>query len=269
MNRLPLAKRTQIISMLVEGNSMRATARMVDVSINTVVKLLIDLGTVCSEYQHKHLRNLPCKRIQVDEIWSFCFAKNRNVPADKKGELGFGDVWTWVAMCPDTKIIPCWLVGDRGVFCAKLFMTDLAKRLSERVQITSDGHQAYPEAVAAAFNNKVDYARLVKDFSTPWDADAPTLESMIQIICGNPDPNHISTSLIERQNLTMRMGMRRFTRKSNGHSKKIENHSHAVALHFMHFNFCRIHSTIRVTPAMAAGVTDHVWGLEELAGLTR
>lgn len=265
MNRLPLPKRVQILHLLVEGASLRAAARIADVSSNTVAKLLIDLGTACQSYQNAHLRKLPCTRIQVDEIWSFCYARNRKVPPAHTGKLGYGDIWTWVALDPDTKLVPTWLVGDRGVFCATLFMNDLALRLKERVQITSDGHKAYPEAIAAAFNNKVDYARLIKDFADPWNADHTKIDLSTQILCGKPDPAHISTSMVERQNLTMRTNIKRFARKTNAHSKKIENHAHAVALHFMWYNYCRIHQSLRVTPAMAAGVSDRVWSLEEVA----
>lgn len=267
MNRLPVAKQTQILHLMVEGSSLRAISRITDTSINTVTKLLVDLGTSCQDYQNKHLRNLKCQRIQVDEIWSFCYAKHRNVRAEFRGQLGFGDVWTWIAMCPDTKLVPCWLVGDRGVFCATLFMNDLALRLKERIQITSDGHKAYPEAIAAAFNNRVDYARLVKDFGAPWESTKPTVEEMKEIICGKPDPAYISTSMVERQNLTMRMGIKRFARSTNAHSKKVENHAHAVAVHMMFYNYCRIHAAIKVTPTMEAGVSDHIWTLEEVVGL--
>lgn len=236
-------------------------------SINTVTKLLIDLGNACLDYQNQALRKLPCTKIQVDEIWSFCYAKNRKIPPGKQGQLGYGDIWTWVALCPDTKLVPCWLVGDRGVFCATLFMNDLALRLKERIQITSDGHKAYPEAIAAAFNNKVDYARLIKDFADPWNLDNTKVDLSTQILCGKPDPAFISTSMVERHNLTMRTNIKRFARKTNAHSKKIENHAHAVAIHMMYYNFVRIHQTLRVTPAMAANVTDRVWSLEEVVSL--
>jgi IS1 family transposase len=270
MNRLPLQKRAQILGMLVEGMSLRATSRLADVSINTVTKLLVDLGKACSEYQDKTLRNLPCKRIQVDEIWAFCYAKQRNVPENKRGEAG--DLWTWTAICADTKIAPSWLVGPRDGDTATQFVCDLQKRLANRVQLTSDGHRPYLEAVEAAFGNDVDYAMLVKIYGQGPEGQRryspPQIIGTETHCCtGKPDPKHISTSFVERQNLTMRMSMRRFTRLTNAFSKKAENHAHAVALHFMFYNFGRIHKTLRVTPAMAAGVSDHVWSLEEIAAL--
>lgn len=273
MNRLPLTKRAQILGMLVEGNSLRATSRMADVSINTVTKLLVDAGCAAADYQDKALRNLPCKRIQCDEIWAFCYAKQKNVETAKAAVEGAGDVWTWTSLCADTKLICNWLVGGRDAEYAMSLMDDLRGRLANRVQLTTDGHRAYLEAVEGAFGGDVDYAQLIKIYG-----DAP--ESMKgkyspadctgcrkQRVEGNPDKDHVSTSFVERQNLTMRMGMRRFTRLTNGFSKKLENHAHAVALHFMFYNFGRIHKTLRVTPAMAAGVSDHVWSLEEIAEL--
>jgi IS1 family transposase len=270
MNRLPLAKRAQILGMLVEGMSLRATSRLADVSINTVTKLLVDLGKACSEYQDKALRNLPCKRIQVDEIWAFCYAKQRNVPENKRGEAG--DLWTWTAICADTKVAPSWLVGSRDGDTATQFICDLQKRLANRIQLTSDGHRPYLEAVEAAFGNDIDYAMLVKIYGQGPEGQRryspPQIVGTETHCCtGKPDPKHISTSFVERQNLTMRMSMRRFTRLTNAFSKKAENHAHAVAIHFMFYNFGRIHKTLRITPAMAAGVTDHVWSLEEIASL--
>ncbi len=253
---------------------MRATSRMVDVSINTVTKLLEDIGCAASEYQDKTLRNLPCKTLQADEIWCFCYAKDKNVPKDKRGQYGYGDVWTWTAICADTKLVPSFLVGLRDAEHGKLFIDDLASRLSERVQLTTDSMKSYIKAVRGAFGNDIDYAQLVKLYGTPAGGDNERRYS--PAVCtgckkrkmiGTPDRAKISTSYVERQNLTLRMSMRRFTRLTNGFSKKIENHVHAVALHYMHYNFARIHKTLRVTPAMAAGVADHVWTLEEIAKL--
>jgi IS1 family transposase len=274
MNRMPLAKRAQILGLLVEGNSLRSTSRLADCSINTVTKLLVDVGGACAEYQDKALRGLPCKRIQCDEIWSFCYAKQKNVPDTLKGVFGYGDVWTWTAICADTKLIASWMVGTRDGDAAKAFIADLAGRLASRVQLTTDGHKVYLQAVEDAFGAKVDYAMLVKLYGAPQGREnerryspaecAGAIKGTVQ---GKPDPAHVSTSYVERQNLTMRMSTRRFTRLTNGFSKKIENHAHAIALHFMNYNFGRIHKTLRVTPAMAAGVSVHVWSLEEIAAL--
>ena len=264
MNRLNKEQRSKIIAALVEGNSLRATARMCDVAFNTVLKLVPEIGSACLAYQDKALRNLPCKRIQCDEIWSFCYAKEKNVPADKRGEFGFGDVWTWVAIDADTKLVPSFMVGTRGVQTAKTFMDDLASRLANRVQLTTDGHRVYLNAVEGAFGSEIDYAMLVKLYGNDAESEkryspAECIGCQSVGITGRPDPKHISTSFVERQNLTMRMKMRRFTRLTNAFIKKVENHFWAIALHYMHYNFCRIHQTLRVTPAMAAGVSDHVW----------
>ncbi len=273
MNKLSTAKRVQILAALVEGNSLRSTTRMVGCSINTVTKLLVDLGFACAEYQGKHLRNLPCKRVQCDEIWSFCYSKAKNVPTDKQGQFGYGDVWTWTAICADTKLIPSWYIGDRGAGSAWEFMQDLAGRLSNRVQLTTDGHKVYLDAVAEAFRSNVDYAMLQKiyghDTGEPSTRYSPAqcIGTKCDTKIGNPDSAHVSTSYVERANLTMRMGMRRFTRLTNGFSKKVENHAHAVAIHMMHYNFARVHKSLRVTPAMEAKVSDHVWTLEEIVGL--
>lgn len=271
MNKLNVSKRAQVIAALVEGNSIRSTVRMTGVAKNTIVKLLADIGDACWTYQDKHLRNLPCKRIQVDEIWSFCYAKQKNVPLEYQGVIGYGDVWTWTAIDADTKIVPCWLVGLRDAGYAYEFMQDLAKRLVNRVQLTSDGLHCYIEAVSGAFGDGIDYARLVKHYgSDPKEiqySPAKCLLTKPMRVIGNPDIRHVSTSFVERQNLTMRMSMRRFTRLTNGFSKKIENHEHAIALYFMYYNFCRIHQSLRITPAMAAGVSDHVWEIEEIIDL--
>ncbi len=275
MNKLTREKRVQIIKALVEGNSLRATARICDVAFNTVLKLLPEIGKACAEFQDMVFRNLPCKKIQCDEIWSFCYAKEKNLPEEMRGKFGFGSVWTWVALDPETKLVPSWLVGDRSADTACTFMNDLASRLAHRVQLTTDGYKPYLIAVDDAFGGTpIDYAMLVKIYNEPHGEGSEKRYSsgeccgaLKQDIKGDPDPKHISTSHIERQNLTMRMSMRRFTRLTNAFSKKIENHSCAIALHYMHYNFCRIHKSLRVTPAMEAGVTDHVWSIEEVAGL--
>jgi IS1 family transposase len=272
MNRLPVAKRAQILHALVEGNSLRAASRLADVSINTVYKLLVDAGETCLAYQDQAFQNLPCKRLQLDEIWSFIYAKQRNVMLAKAAPEAAGDVWTWVAICADTKLVPSWRIGDRSGATAIEFVCDLSKRLANRVQITSDGHRAYLEAVEAGFGADVDYAQLIKMYGEvphPAGRYSPAQIHGTKTFCctGDPDPKHISTSDVERQNLTMRMSMRRFTRLTNAFSKKVENHAHAVALHYQHYNFIRIHRSLRVTPAMAAGVTDHLWSIEDIARL--
>lgn len=273
MNKLTQAKRVQIIAALVEGNSVRATCRMTGAAKGTVLKLVVDLGKACAAYQDRTLRNLTCKKIQCDEIWSFCYAKEKNVPEEMKGKLGVGDVWTWTAIDADTKLIASYLVGDRTAFYARKFIDDLASRLAHRVQLTTDGHRAYLTAVEQSFGNEVDYAMLDKIYNAaPTDrttrySPADCCGTRKLTIKGNPDMTQVSTSFVERQNLTMRMSMRRMTRLTNGFSKKMENQAHAVALHFMHYNFARIHQTLRVTPAMQAGIADHVWSLEEIANL--
>jgi IS1 family transposase len=274
MNRLNLKTRAQILACLVEGNSVRATCRLTGAAKGTVLKLLADVGAACADYQDKALRNLPCKRVQCDEIWSFCYAKERNLPEDKRGLPGFGDVWTWTALCADTKLMVAWQLGSRDSHAAREFMTDLAPRLASRVQLTTDGHKPYLTAVGHAFQGQIDYAMLVKIYDRPKHGGPERKYSpekfcgaTVTNISGNPNPKAVSTSFVERQNLTMRMGMRRFTRLTNGFSKKIENLHHAVALHFMHYNFARIHKSLRVTPAMEAGISNHVWSLEEIAAL--
>ena len=277
MNRLPLERRAQIVGMLAEGNSLRSTSRMADVSINTVTKLLLDVGAACEEYQDKTVRNLKSKRIQCDEIWAFVYAKSKNLPEKHKGEFGYGDVWTWTALDADSKLIASWAVGRRDGFTAAAFIRDLADRLALRVQLTTDGHKVYLEAVEGAFGNAIDYAMLVKTYEGDSGKHTPAERRYSPAVCtgeikqpitGDPDPDYISTSFVERQNLTMRMSMRRFTRLTNAFSKKVDNHKAAVALHFMHYNFARIHKTLRVTPAMEAGISDHVWSLSEIAGLS-
>lgn len=245
---------------------------MTGVSKPTILKLLLELGRACDEYQREHLVNLRCKRVTADEIWSFCYAKAKNVPESKKGEYGVGDVWTWIALDPDSKLTISWLVGERSAACANAFMQDVASRLASRVQLTTDGLKTYLEAVEGAFGADVDYAMLQKIYGTLPEAEtryspAVCVGVRTETITGAPDPAHISTSMSERLNLTARMGMRRFTRLTNGFSKKIEYHESAVALHFMHYNFARIHRTLRVTPAMQAGVTDHLWSLQDIVQL--
>lgn len=272
MKQLKTDKRVQIIAALVEGCSLRATARMCDVAINTVVKLQVDIGKACAKYQDEAMRDLRCARLQCDEIHSFCYARAKNVPEEKRGQWGYGDVWTWTAIDADSKLVPCWHVGTRDAGAAYEFIHDLKNRLATRVQLTTDGHKAYLSAIEDAFGSEVDYAMLVKMYGAPQTTEAryapPVCIGCTTLrVSGNPDPAHISTSYAERQNLTMRMLMRRFTRLTNAHSKKIENHEHALALYFMCYNFARIHQTLRVTPAMEAGVADHVWSLEEVVGL--
>jgi IS1 family transposase len=269
MNRLDSETRAQVIRCLVDGNSIRATVRITGVAKNTVTKLLVQAGAICSEYQDRMLRNLHCRRIQCDEIWSFVGAKDKNVPVEKQGQFGIGSVWTWTAIDADTKLVPCWMVGPRDGGAATEFIQDLAGRLANRVQLTTDGLKMYLTAVADGFGSEIDYAMLVKIYGNDSEGEkrySPAIctgckkENKI----GSPDEKHVSTSYIERQNLTMRMGMRRFTRLTNAFSKKIENHVAAIALHYMHYNYCRIHQTLRITPAMAAGLTDHVWSIQDL-----
>jgi IS1 family transposase len=274
MNKLTKEKQRQVLATLVEGNSIRATCRITGVAKNTVVKLLVAIGKACSEYQDKALRNLPCKKIQCDEIWAFCYAKEKNVPKDKKGQFGYGDVWTFTALDADTKLIPSWYIGRRDAVCATEFMKDLAGRLKNRVQLTTDGHKMYLEAVEDAFGSGIDFSQLVKIYGNSEESQkryspAQCIGAEKIKINGNPESESISTSYVERQNLTMRMNMRRFTRLTNAFSKKVENLGHALALHFMYYNFCRIHQTLRVTPAMAAKVTDRLWDIEDIIGLLK
>lgn len=272
MNKLSTGKRAQIVACLCEGNSIRATVRLTGASKNTVAKLLCDLGTACSEYQDKTLRNLRCKRLQRDEIWSFVGAKEKNCTAERKAQ-GWGDLWTWVALDPDTKLIPCWFVGQRDASAAYHFIHDLAGRLASRVQLTTDGHRAYLAAVEDAFGAEIDYAMLVKIYGNAPEggevrySPAVCMGARKAVLSGAPDFKHVSTSHVERQNLTMRMSMRRFTRLTNGFSKKVENHEHSLAIHYMHYNFARVHQSLRVTPAMEAGVSDHIWTLAEIVSL--
>lgn len=272
MNRLSTEKRIQVLRCLVEGNSIRSTVRITGVAKNTIAKLLVDVGFACSEYQDRTLRNLNCERLQCDEIWSFCYAKQKNVPKEFEGEFGYGDIWTWTAIDAKSKLVPSWYVGNRSAETALLFIRDLASRLKNKVQLTTDGHKAYLEAVEHAFGCNIDYAMLIKIYGNSPETEKRYSPSKIKdieskIITGNPDRDHISTSYVERQNLTMRMSMRRFTRLTNAFSKKIENHAAAISLHFMYYNFCRIHRTLKVTPAMEAGVTDELFDIKDIVNL--
>ena len=276
MNRLSTEKRAQVLSMLVEGNSVRATSRMSGVAINTVQKLILDIGEAAAAYQDEHLRDLPCKTVEADEIWSFVYSKAKNVPEDRKGEFGVGDVWTWTALCADTKLICSWYVGGRSFEDAHAFMQGLKPRLRDRIQLTTDGHQAYVAAVGLTFKGDIDWAQIQKTYRSDPSGErrySPPVCTGIKtrILKGDPDPSRISTSYVERQNLTMRMSMRRFTRLTNGFSKKVDNHMAAIALHFLHYNFARPHTTLANpyprTPAMAAGIADHVWTMQEIAAL--
>jgi IS1 family transposase len=277
MNKLPTAKQAAILKALTDGASIRATARMVSVSKTTVLKLLVEVGELCATYQYHTLRNLPCSKIQADEIWAFVGAKERN--AKRQGD---GDIWTFTAMCAETKLMICWLVGQRSLDNTYSFMENLKGRLNEhyRKQITTDGHYMYPTAIEGVFGwQGVDYSQLIKHYAAdhgPGGRYSPPQCIGVErkLVMGNPDPAHVSTSYVERQNLTLRMNARRFTRLTNGFSKKVENHAHAVALHFMVYNFCRSHGTltkqaegVHTTPAMSAGVSDHVWKIEELVEL--
>ena len=269
MNKLPFAKRTQILAMLCEGSSMRSISRIVDVSINTVSKLLVEAGEACLTIHNETVRDVKASRIQCDEIWSFCHAKQKNVATAKAAPEGAGDVWTWTAIDADTKLMVSYFVGDRGGESAMILMDDLRARLSNRVQLTTDGHRAYLEAVEGAFGADVDYAQLVKLYGPTATAPgrySPAECTGIKKIRreGNPDIAHVSTSHVERMNLSIRMQNRRFTRLTNAFSKKLDNHIHALALYFAFYNFCRIHKTLRVTPAMAAGITDRLWSLDDI-----
>ena len=269
MNKLPIETRRQILAMLCEGSSMRSISRVADVSINTVSKLLVQAGEACLILHDDTVRNVKASRIQCDEIWSFCHAKAKNVTTAKAAPEGAGDVWTWTAIDPDTKLIVSYYVGDRSGQSAMVLMDDLRARLANRVQLTTDGHKAYLEAVECAFGGDVDFAQLVKMYGPTITAPgrySPAESTGIKKIAreGNPDIKHVSTSYVERQNLTMRMSMRRFTRLTNAFSKKLDNHIHALALYFVFYNFTRIHKTLRMSPAMAAGVTDRLWSLDDV-----
>jgi len=272
MNKLSTEKRTAVVAALVEGCSIRATVRMTGVAKNTIVKLLVELGPACEKFHNETVQNVRSRRVQCDEIWSFVGAKQKNVPAEKAGQFGIGDVWTWTAIDADSKLIVSWLVGTRDGGAAYTFMQDVASRLRGRVQMTTDGHTPYLSAVEDAFGMDIDYAVLQKIYGADPQAEkryspAQCLGCKVETITGDPDPKHISTSYVERQNLTMRMSMRRFTRLTNAFSKKVDNHRAAVALYFVYYNFGRVHQTIRVTPAMEAGIANHVWSVEEIVAL--
>jgi IS1 family transposase len=276
MNQLSVARRAEIVNCLCEGNSIRSTSRLTGASRTTILSLLEEVGEFCRVYQNHKIRGLTSVRIQCDEIWSFVGAKARAISQGAKGD---GDIWTWTALDPDSKLMVCWYVGTRRKGAAEKFLLDLYGRLANRVQLTTDGHNAYLHAVDKVFGIDVDFAQLVKMY-----AHVPSVGRYSPPVCigaekipqwGDPDPDHISTSFVERTNLTMRMQMRRFTRLTNAFSKKVANHAYAVDIHFMHYNFCRPHMTLTknhpshypTTPAMAAGLTDHVWGLEEVIGM--
>ncbi len=274
MNKLPIAKRAQILHLLCEGSSMRATARIADCSLNTVARLMIETGKACSAYQDEHVRGVKAARVQLDEIWSFCFAKQKNVAPDKQGQLGYGDLWTWTAVDADSKLMISWLVGARDGEYAKAFVGDLAGRVTGRIQVTSDGHAAYPDAVDLAFGGEVDFAQLIKVYGNAPQAEtryspAECVGTRRHAVSGNPDPRHISTSYVERANLSIRMGNRRFTRLTNAHSKKLANHIYMFGLWTMFYNYARINSAHRVSPAMQAGLSDHVWSMDEIAALVK
>ncbi|HEV7253430.1 MAG TPA: IS1 family transposase [Mesorhizobium sp.] len=273
MNKLPLQTRVQILSMLCEGSSMRSISRLCDVSINTVSKLLVDAGKFCAELHDREVRDVRAKRVQCDEIWSFTAAKQKNVASMKAPVEGAGDTWTWTALDSDSKLIISWLVGGRDGEYALAFMDDVASRLANRVQLTTDGHRAYLEAVEGAFGADVDYAQLVKIYGEPEGKKGTSDRRYSPAECtgirknrieGSPDPAYVSTSHVERQNLTMRMQMRRFTRLTNAFSKKFENHMHMVAIYTVWYNFIRVHKALRMSPAMAAGVSDMLWSMDDL-----
>jgi len=283
MNQLNTKRRTQVVAALCEGNSVRSTVRMTGAAKGTVLKLLADLGVACRDYQREVMVNLPCQRLQCDEIWSFCYAKDKNVPEAMRREHSItrpncdkesmvGSVWTWTAIDADTKLVPSFHVGTRDAWCAFHFMQDLAGRLRGRVQLTTDGHHAYLSAVGLSFGREIDYAMLVKLYGAEPAGEArysppKCIGTRTEVKQGDPDPEHVSTSYAERQNLNMRMGMRRFTRLTNAFSKKCENHEHMIAVYYAFYNFARVHQTLKTTPAVAAGIADHVWTLTELVGL--
>lgn len=273
MNKLPIEKRVQIVNLLVEGSSLRSISRIADVSINTVTKMLVDVGRACQKFHDEKVRDVKSKKIQCDEIWAFCYAKQKNV--NIKMPEGSGDVWTWTAIDADSKLIISWNVGNREASTACAFMNDVAERLVNKIQLTTDGYKAYLTAVEGAFGNNIDYAMLQKLYGNDYDANrterkysaAQCIGTETYVITGNPEVKDISTSYVERQNLTMRMHMRRFTRLTNAFSKKIENHMYAVALHFVYYNFVKQHKTLRITPAMAAGITKRFMSIEDIVKL--
>ena len=273
MNRLDNEKRAQIINCLIEGCSIRATVRMTGVAKKTVLRALFEVGMVCADYQDRVFRNLQTKRLQLDEIWAWIYCKERNRTEEiAKKHPDAGDVWLWVAVDADTKLVPQWLLGSRDLPTAKRFVADLSLRLNNRVQITSDGYRPYVEAVESAFGSEVDYSILQKIYGAPQESEtryspAKCIGVDVRPVSGNPDPKHISTSYVERQNWTLRTKMRRYTRLSNGFSRKFENHAAATALHYFAYNFIQLHASLRMTPAMAAGVTDRLWSVNDLVML--
>jgi IS1 family transposase len=271
MKQLTTSQRSQIVRCLVEGNSVRSTVRITGFAKNTIVRLLEGLGCACAAYHNKAVRKVRVRRLQCDEIWEFIGAKAKNVTPEKKA-AGWGDIWTWTGIDADTKLCVSYLVGGRDGEWAKEFMEDCASRIKGRVQITTDGHKVYLEAVENAFGADIDYAQLQKIYGAPSENEtryspATCIGCDMKTVSGNPDPKHVSTSYVERSNLTLRMGMRRFTRLTNAFSKKVENHRHMVSLFFLYYNFCRVHSTLRVTPAMESGLSDHVWSIDEMCAL--
>jgi IS1 family transposase len=269
MNKLPTEKRAQALQMMAEGISLRAMTRLTGISRTTLIKLLEDAGQAFSEYMDRTLVNLPCKRLQLDEAWGFCYAKQKNVATAKAAPEGAGDIWTWVALDADTKLVASFYVGARDGAAALDFVSDLAPRLASRVQITSDGHKAYVEAIEENFGGDVDYAQLVKIYGAAPEGQrrySPAIctGAVKHKVEGNPDPKHVSTSFVERQNLNIRMGNRRMTRLTNAFSKMAENHAHMMAIYFMHYNFVRLHQTLKVAPAMAAGVTSKLWEMSDM-----
>jgi IS1 family transposase len=271
MNMITIEQKTRVVAALVEGNSIRSTSRMTGVSRNTITTLLLDLAGACYEYHDKHVRNLQVRRLQSDQIWNFIGSKARNTRPEKRIE-GWGDSWTWTAIDADTKLCVSYMVGGRDARWAQAFMDDCASRIRNRAQITTDGDRTFLDAIENAFGMECDYAMLQKIYGTPLENDtryspATCIGCDMKVISGNPDPKHISTSFVERANLSMRMSIRRFTRLTNGFSKKVENHAAAVALWFMYYNFCRVHQTLRCTPAMEAGLSDHIWEIEEMVSL--
>jgi IS1 family transposase len=272
MKQLTTSQRAQVVRCLVEGNSIRSTVRITGIAKNTIAKLLGELGCACAAYHNKAVRNVRVRRLQCDEIWEFVGAKAKNVSPEKKA-AGWGDIWTWTGIDADSKLCVSYLVGGRDGGWAKDFMEDCAKRIRGRVQITTDGHKVYLDAVENAFGADIDYAQLQKIYGAPSDEESrryspgKCIGCDLKVVSGDPDPKHVSTSYVERSNLTIRMGNRRFTRLTNAFSKKVDNHRHTVAMFFLYYNFCRVHSTLRVTPAMEAGISDHVWTIEELCEL--
>ncbi len=273
MNRLDSSKRAQVINCLIEGCSIRSTVRMTGIAKKTVMRLLVEVGTVAADYQDRVMRNLECSRVQVDECWAFIAAKAKNVTPEMRAKNpDAGDIWLWTAIDADTKLVPTWMLGSRDAYCAELFIDGLSRRMANRIQLTTDGHRPYLEAVKNAFGSNIDYAMLVKIYGNDRNPEkryspAEYVSCRAIDVTGNPDPKHISTSFVERQNLSVRMSIRRYTRLTNAFSRKIENHAAAVALYYFSYNFIKIHRTLRCTPAMAAGVTDRLWEVSDLVAL--